>query len=342
MNGFPSILLEAVFHRRTVVALAFTLLPGCAFTESENGGGLDAGGFGNGGNPSYGGFGGYSASGGGGGASPFTYSGLCGIDRCTPNDPPECGVDGPGIGGASGGAGGGVVAVGGAGGEGGLGMSGGGGAGGAGGAVGVGGSGPTLGCQVIDDGGAPSAVCAPSGAKVANEVCNTSQDCAPGLGCVLATPITNGEGGAGPMPGVGICRPYCCGDVEACDAGSFCEPQKLYDATNPTPETALEIPVCMPIETCQLFDTTCPAGESCTVVRSTGETGCAPVGEGQMCDPCPCDDGFYCLTSINQCVKLCDTQADQCPGVGGVCQGGGNLPDPIGVCVGGDATCTPL
>jgi hypothetical protein len=65
-----------------------------------------------------------------------------------------------------------------------------------------------------------------------------------------------------------------------------------------------------------------------------------PIGEGKFCDACPCAKDFVCNLSTGRCQKLCHTDGTgECPGAGGTCQGGGNLPLGIGVCILGDADC---
>ncbi|NUP11600.1 MAG: hypothetical protein HOW73_36605 [Polyangiaceae bacterium] len=283
---------------------------------------------------------------------PFNYTALCGIgiESCVPGEnlsagcSPEPNGGGAGVGGASeGGAG-----VGGAG-QGGQSQGGAPGAGGEAGAPegGAGGGGPLPGysCQVADARGAPSSQCLPSGNTLINGVCNSSADCLPGLGCVLASEgETEGTGGGPEAPPVGLCRPYCCDELEDCPQDTFCAPEPMFDAGAQLedPRSALPIPVCTPIHSCTLLGTTdCPEGETCSVVRADGATSCVPIGEGTLCQPCDCAAGFICIFGTGTCAQLCDTNASDCPGEGAICQGGGNFPDMVGVCVGGDATCTP-
>ncbi len=283
----------------------------------EGEGGISFGGMSSGGGAVFGGGGG-----GGGPPGPFDYSGLCGIEGCVPGDlVTSCVVD-PGGPGGAGGAGGG--ASGGA-------EPGGGGAGGA----------AELGaCQIADVEGAPVASCGAAGLTIINGVCNSSADCLPGLGCVLASGGGNEGGGPG-TPAVGLCRPYCCGDLEDCPESTFCAPQPMFDAEAALedPSTALAIPVCMPVMGCQLLGDDCPDGHTCTVVRADGDTSCVPASEGTLCEPCECAAGFVCNFGTGLCMQLCDTSVADCPGEGALCQGGGTLPDMVGLCVGGDATC---
>ncbi len=199
----------------------------------------------------------------------------------------------------------------------------GGGDGGGGGGGGSGGAPLELGCQVDFRGGDPVSVCSPVGAGQLSNTCLTAADCDEGLACVT---LGGGQ--------VGTCHPYCCGDLEDCPMLTFCSPQPLADA----PEV---VPVCAPVDDCTpLLAGACPAGETCSVVRKDGTTSCVPIGEGSFCEPCPCAEGFMCNLGTGRCQKLCHTGgADECPGAGGTCQGGGQLPETIGACIGGDAVC---
>lgn len=182
-----------------------------------------------------------------------------------------------------------------------------------------------LGCQLAETNGTIAPACLPIGSKYDGEPCTSSLDCAEGFGCVFTNEITSAS----------VCRAYCCGDVEACAANTYCAPKRL------APSIDLQIPVCVPAEECTLLmETSCPEGEACTLVRDDGVTSCLPPGDGLQCGECPCAAGYRCNTATNQCFKLCHTEgADECP-QNSLCQGGsGNYPDGIGVCAGGDAEC---
>ena len=194
-------------------------------------------------------------------------------------------------------------------------------------------------CQVVADGDTATSVCAPAGAGLSNDACRSSSDCAPGLGCV-STKSSDGTG-----PDVSLCRPYCCGDLEACfpndgtDPGgepvTFCTPRPMSE--NP----ARTIPVCLPVTSCVVFDqASCPSDQTCTVVRTSGATSCVDKGTGAQCEACPCASGFMC-SPTGVCLELCHTSGndtDECNG--GVCQGGvSNLPVGVGQCVGAGNDC---
>lgn len=322
------------------VALWFGGLVGCgAFGIPTDGG---AGG-------SFGGFGGTGAAttetvggagGAGGGVTKFTYGAYCGPGDCVPG--PEDGCSAPPEGGAGGGganAGGDSPGGAGAGGSPESGGAGGLGAGGlGGGAGGAGGAGErAFGCVVVPDEGEPRAQCEEVGAKADGEVCNETGECAPGFACVLTAEL-GAQGGASPAP-VGVCKPFCCGDVEqGCpDTSTFCALQPLFDASAPTDGAPLEVPVCTPVTPCTIFGEDCAEGETCTIVREN-ISGCVPTGDGNTCEPCPCAKGFVCSYSKGGvCLQLCDTNVNECPGQG-ICQGGSI--DGVGICVNGvDTTC---
>jgi hypothetical protein len=176
---------------------------------------------------------------------------------------------------------------------------------------------------------------ATSGDARAGVTCAASNDCAPGFDCVGAT-------GVGAL---GSCRHYCCAGNSACEpksatsAGTFCDVQFLTEAS------ATPVPVCMPIITCNLQDQlaqsppSCPATQTCAVVREDGQTGCVDVGpQGPLesCERDHCKPGLVCLGAPGQrvCYTLCDTQSSSQCTAPEMCKGG--LPlfqDPrVGVC----------
>lgn len=190
------------------------------------------------------------------------------------------------------------------------------------------GGGPAGACQLAPDGtGAAVPVCGTAGLGQAGDPCTAASDCADGLGCVSEP--TGGSAG-------GQCRAYCCGDPEACATGTYCAVQNLAELANPkTP-----VPACVPATNCDLLGdpAQCPPGTACTVVKGDGTTSCLEPGLGEACEACPCAAGYVCSAAMNQCKKLCHTDAqygDECGG--GYCQGGfANLPGGIGICAGDD------
>lgn len=178
-------------------------------------------------------------------------------------------------------------------------------------------------CKLLPNDGEAVAVCAPAGGKLAGQPCMSAADCADGLGCAAGN----------------VCRPYCCGDVELCPAGTYCAPTPMAEDTSASPAP---VPLCVPATNCQLLADTCGDGLTCTIVRNDGTTSCVVPGQGKLCEPCDCAAGFVCSKSTNQCHQLCslDGQLGQpCP-AGSYCQAGSmSYPQNIGVCVGGPQGC---
>jgi len=187
----------------------------------------------------------------------------------------------------------------------------------------------------LGDGGAPSLVgdcrlglgadesvngtCVPAdGMAAVGASCFTASDCGPGLGCVALG-----------------CRPYCCGDLEACPPSTYCAPTPIAKGELPTNDTqAPDIPVCMPAKTCTLLDpTSCGPQQTCTVVRADGTTSCVDPGPHTAGEPCPCAAGFMCATGKGECLQLCAMDLpDSCPN-GSICQGDpASFPPGFGVC----------
>ncbi|MEM9694962.1 MAG: hypothetical protein AAGA56_20640 [Myxococcota bacterium] len=180
--------------------------------------------------------------------------------------------------------------------------------------------GSDIACQVRIDpmSGSVASSCVPVGEST--EPCIESADCAPGFGCVGT--------------GNGICRPYCCGDLEACPADTYCAPQPLAAEDNES-AVPVEIPVCVPQQPCMLLDgATCPEGTVCSIVRETGETSCVEAGEGLEGDPCPCAADHVCSAGENQCFRICDAARQGSCGEGYTCQSNsGSYPAGFGVCI---------
>jgi hypothetical protein len=200
---------------------------------------------------------------------------------------------------------------------------GGGGAGGEGGAGGAGGAEVvTYDCRLMvsEGSGEVNGVCAETGAIGMGDSCLTSSDCAPGFACV--------EGNS--------CRPYCCGDVEACPSETYCAPRNPVAADLPDGVQAVpQIPVCVAATNCTLLDEgSCPEGESCTIVRVDGTTSCVKPGNGVASEACPCAEDHVCNTSKNECLKLCKLgRPGDCPPTH-FCQAGGAIyPQDFGICV---------
>jgi hypothetical protein len=174
----------------------------------------------------------------------------------------------------------------------------------------------TLTCKLAPISGEAVAGCTPAGDLVVSNPCQTAADCGVGLACIAT-------------PSGGVCRPYCCGQVEACPTDTYCAPV-------PMAEAAVKIPVCLPAYKCKpLDDSTCMNGQTCTIVRDDGTTSCVDPGDGSRGDSCPCAAGQVCSKITNTCLKLCHIGNDTADCGAGSCQGGVmGYPDGIGICVG--------
>jgi hypothetical protein len=190
-----------------------------------------------------------------------------------------------------------------------------GGAGGAGGGMGGG----DLDCKLSYEATSPNetaGMCVAPGMQMNGGPCITSADCAADHGCV------NEEGN-------GVCRQYCCGALEDCPLEvTFCDLRSLFDSTP-------SVPVCALVDDCTLLDaTSCDNGKTCTIVRQDGTTSCVTPGTGMHGDPCPCAADHVCATGLNQCLRLCHTDGNDCPPEAPKCQGGATIyPPGFGVCV---------
>ncbi len=181
-------------------------------------------------------------------------------------------------------------------------------------------------CKLSQEAGVTAPSCLPTGAFGAGGPCHTSTDCGAGLGCAAAE-----EQG-------GVCRQYCCGSVESCAQGTYCDTRWMAESVSEG-STPVEIPVCVPALNCELLnDNACPAGRTCTIVREDGTTSCVEPGTGKARERCPCAPGFVCSMLTDECKRLCriDRGAQDC-GVDAKCQGGSMAyPAGFGVCVGGE------
>jgi hypothetical protein len=186
-------------------------------------------------------------------------------------------------------------------------------------------------CQLsLDPDNAVVRACGAAGLQGVDEACNSSTDCAPGLGCVG-------------MQRAGRCLPFCCGAGNNCDPGFYCADRPLRVAELGETDGPL-VPVCERADNCSLSEPVdctgehcvCGPGSACTVVRpDDGTTACVPEGDGEAGQNCPCKWGFHCsqATSPGTCVKTCElNKVNDCSA--GVCQATPLLPDGWGTCVG--------
>ena len=179
-------------------------------------------------------------------------------------------------------------------------------------------------CKIVVAEDSPARACVESsGTSEVLSPCNAASDCGPGLGCVLAAADQS----------AGVCRPYCCGDVEACATHTYCAPRPMAEAG----QAKLLIPVCVDADKCTLLETDqCAEGLACAVVRADGTTACVPPGAGKQGETCPCAAGYACTKLVNECREICHTDAQGSPAecdAGFKCQGNASLPDGFGLCV---------
>lgn len=192
------------------------------------------------------------------------------------------------------------------------------------------------GCHVMRGSQGPVAACGPAGSGRDNDACISSEDCAPGYGCV-------NDGG------VGVCRQFCCDGNGSCDSDHFCTTRTLKD------DGSLQVPVCVLPDNCNLAQRPCSEadggthanpqncackapGTACIVVGD-GLTSCTkPPGSGKDGDPCPCAWGYVCSAAQNTCLRICSLSATSLPCPSPYrCQSSPFMPDYFGVCAG-----TPL
>lgn len=176
------------------------------------------------------------------------------------------------------------------------------------------------------------ASCAPAGVGALDNPCGASRDCAPGLACVGDTALAR-------------CRHFCCGGADVCSPGTYCSEQPLRESSEPAGAPALQVPVCVAADNCDLGEPfpcppgrgcTCSEGRACSVVRPDGTTSCVVPGKGLAGAACPCAAGHICSQGSLRCLKLCKTtDVGQTCGLGR-CQATAELPTSYGVCVGLD------
>ncbi len=184
-----------------------------------------------------------------------------------------------------------------------------------------------LACGVRAQAGHPVSKCVPAGAGDVGAPCVSSINCAPGLACV-------GE------ETTGQCRPYCCGDPEACAKDTYCAERPLKEDPDAGPTEQLTIPVCIKADKCKLDEPSpctasscvCKYGTVCAVVREDKTTSCVVPGDGRAGDPCPCAGGHVCSQSTQTCLKICSTAGVMNECGTGKCQSVSYLPDGFGVC----------
>jgi hypothetical protein len=99
-----------------------------------------------------------------------------------------------------------------------------------------------------------------------------------------------------------------------CDTNFFCDIQAETSAGS------VKIPVCEPVQPCQLMggDAMCGAGETCGIVNDDdGTTSCLSIGPanvGESCDDTHCKKDAVCLGELGskKCFALCNKTTPNC------------------------------
>ena len=157
------------------------------------------------------------------------------------------------------------------------------------------------------------AVCELAGQGKDGDACTSGSDCSSGFECVSSP---------------GRCRHYCCdptlcgvlAKLDTSTTGLFC------DVQSEAAHSGVKVPVCLPVQDCQLLGTTCGPTETCAIVDSSaGIKSCVeigPVNVGESCEANHCAANLSCLGSPGKrvCQQLCDPmKAGVCPS-GQTCQ----------------------
>ena len=173
-------------------------------------------------------------------------------------------------------------------------------------------------CQLVAADGQIEAACGMAGPGASGDICTSATSCQAGLGCA-STGVQD----------LAVCEPFCCGDLEACPAATYCTQAPLVD-------TQLPIPVCTHVTPCELLNDAvwCKPTQTCAIVRNDGTTSCLDIGTGEAGGHCPCAAGYTCSYATDTCFQLCRIGSDDCGT--GTCQGGTTpYPQGIGFCVPG-------
>jgi hypothetical protein len=188
---------------------------------------------------------------------------------------------------------------------------------------------PTFACYIRTSASGLSRACEQPGTVGEDQTCADSGDCGVGFACVEANVRDSLTSHAN------RCRKLLCALPRICnDQGKFYEELPLHEGGK-TVDSVL-VPVCSPVDQCQLFADSCPLGKTCMIVGNNQTTCMAPgdAGVGASCSgELRCAAGLVCSKDDNRCKRLCRIGRDACNG--GACQGGNKaLPDGIGVCTG--------
>lgn len=183
-------------------------------------------------------------------------------------------------------------------------------------------------CQMAPQGEQLMSGCERAGRGEEGAPCTSPAGCAPGLACVAP----------------GFCRTYCCAGQDSCGESKVCDQRPLHYGAQ-APNSALDVPVCVPVESsCSLGQPwvcdeepcgNCPPDKTCSVLDKRGSRACVDLGPGRDGEQCPCAPGYFCASGSKTCFQYCETT----PGglacsVGHSCQPGpAAFPSGWGLCV---------
>ncbi len=167
--------------------------------------------------------------------------------------------------------------------------------------------------------------CETAGARLDEEPCEDSRDCASGRACVETTDADAGHRF--------VCRTLACTVPVTCpNSSTFYDELPLREGGK---TTSVLVPVCSPADDCTLLEQSCAERHACAVVGD-GVTTCLPMGTAARNEPCSnetrCAPGLVCAKTTSRCMKLCHVDSHECGE--GVCQGRTlALPAQFGVCI---------